>query len=282
MKHPKLLFIDYPDKLLSFIEYKALMTFYIRPNKEQLGSIYMFLEDEYPVVGRHWPKWHDQFVEVQRTKPSDWRIELHNKVLNDAASFDEAQQMLQSAVRTYRRPARGKHLKAVKKGNAQEQYQRDQLGEGFIENDALLSAAKIACITLASDWAELSEIKLVAQELEDQHCKHPLSNEQRKTLLEVVMLPRIERLKTPSIVESKLLEIGDKRLYFLWGKIKQRCEVGDTIDLAQSQVLELVGGSTKGALDLVKSLVSVGALELVRKPKIGSLNGKGGKYRRLV
>ena len=117
---------------------------------------------------------------------------------------------------------------------------------------------------------------------EDQHCKHPLSNEQRNTLLEVVMSPRIEKLKTPSIVESKLLAIGDKRLYFLWGKIKQRCEVGDTIDLAQSQVLELVGGSTKGALDLVKSLVSVGALELVRKPKIGSLNGRGGKYRRIV
>ena len=212
----------------------------------------------------------------------NWRVELHKKVLNDAASFDEAQQMMQSAVRTDRGPARGKHLKAVKKGNAQEQYQRGQLGEGFIENDALLSAAKIACIKLASDWAELSEIKLMAQELEDQHCHHPLSNEQRKTLLEVVMLPRIEKLKTPSIVESKLLATGDKRLYFLWGKIKQRCEVGDTIDLAQSQVLELVGGSTKGALDLVKSLVSVGALELVRKPKIGSLNGRGGKYRRIV
>jgi len=275
MKHPKLLFVEYPDKLLSFVEYKALMKFYIRPNKYDLYEVY-------PELERRWTFWNDEFFTVFNKNRNDWRVELHNKVLNDASSFDEAQQMMQSAVRTDRGPARGKHLKAVKKGNAQEQYQRDQLGEGFIENDALLSAAKIACITLASDWAELSEIKLVAQELEDQHCKHPLSNEQRKTLLEVVMLPRIEKLKTPSIVESKLLAIGDKRLYFLWGKIKQRCEVGDTIDLAQSQVLELVGGSTKGALDLEKSLVSVGALELVRKPKIGSLNGKGGKYRRLV
>ena len=276
MTHPELLFVDYPDKLISFIEYKALMKFYIRANR-------LTLEDIYPSVHQRWTFWQDAFFDVHDKKPNDWRVELYRTVVNEAMTFEAAQEMLSSAVRVDRQPARGKHLKSIKKGNAQEQYQREQLGESFIENDPLLSSAKRACVQLASDWAELEEIHSVAQQLEAQHCDAPLSAEQRTTLLEVIMLPRIEKLKTPTIVESKILaNNSNKRLYFLWGKIKQHCEVGDTIDLAQSQVVDLVGGSTTGALSMVKLLVKLGALELVRKPKIGSLNGKGGKYRRLL
>ena len=276
MTHPELFFVDYPDKLISFTEYKALMKFYIRPNR-------LYLEDIYPSVHQRWPFWHDAFFDVHDKKPNDWRVELYRTVLNEAMTFEAVQEMLRSAVRVDRRPARGKHLKSVKKGNAQEQYRREQLGDGFIENDQLLSAAKTVCVQLASNWADLEEIQSVAQQLEAKHCDTPLSAEQRTTLLEVIMLPRIEKLKAPTIVESKILANNhNKRLYFLWGKIKQHCEVGDTIDLAQSQVVDLVGGSATGALSMVKQLVKLGALEQVRKPKIGSLNGKSGKYRRLL
>lgn len=275
MKHPKLLFVDYPDKSLGHIEYMALVKLYLRPNK-------LTIEDDYPEIENRCGYWSDAFFAVQKKDSNDWRVKLYVQVVNTAKTFEEAQDMIRAEVRVDHKQSGGEGFKSKKKIGVQSAFQQERLGDDYIMNNDLVSAAKYACVQLASDWAEISEVEQVAAKLEAQHCEEPLTDGERHTLLNEIMLPFIEKLKTPSLVESKILESGDKKLYFLWGRIKQHCPISGEIDLAQSQVIKLASVSARDALDLVNDLVKLGALELVRKPKKGSLTGKGGKYRRLV
>ena len=275
MQHPSLLFIDYPDKTISYIEYNAFRLLYLKPNK-------LHLDEVCPSIEQRWTFWADEFSSLYQKAPKDWRVKLYQRASNDAKTFDAAQDIICEEVRFERKKPRGKILKAKKKIVAQSAFQQTKLGDDFIHNDKLISAAKYSCVQLASDWADISKIKEVAANLEAEHCDDPLTDGQIQTLLNEIMLPRIEKLKTPSIVESKILESGNKKLYFLWGRIKQHCSVGGEIDLAQSQVIKLASVSGRDALPLVKGLEKLGALELIRKPKKGSRNGTGGRYKRLV
>lgn len=273
MSKPILKYADHPDRVIRFIEWKALEKHFCKPNG-------LKIYDVYPEHENSWYFWQDAYSELKAKAPDDKRLALLTSVLAKAASLDEAY----SSIEQFLKPRlRGRELKQAKKRVAQKDYQEKALGDAYIDNPPLVSAAKKACEDLAMAWADEVTVVAKAEELERLHCTDdPLSDEQRKTLIEIIMLKRIRKLQTPSRVEAALLDEGDKILYFLWGQIKRHCAVGETITLSQKQVTELGQTSATKAKPLVAALIKHGALVEVSKSKTGQHGGRAGIYRRLV
>ena len=144
---------------------------------------------------------------------------------------------------------RGKALKDAKCATGQREYQRDALGDAFVDNSKLVSAAKTACKAIAAEGgspeAVLALVDQEASRLEEMHCEGALNDAQRATLRNTVMLPVVAELMAVGVVERKLLKGKEKHAYFLWGHIKAKCAVGDQLELGQSTYKEWCGGDSK-------------------------------------
>ena len=77
----------------------------------------------------------------------------------------------------------GKALKDKKQRTAQSAYQKEQLGDAFIDNKLLLSKAKQSAFQLAEDNADKDMIVAKANELVKEHSNEALSTEQLDTLI---------------------------------------------------------------------------------------------------
>ena len=162
---------------------------------------------------------------------------------------------------------RGKALRDKKKRSGQEAYQREQLGDGFIDNPPLISAAKSAALALADDDAGEDEIAAKALELASEHpCDDPLTDDQMKTLNKVISDQIAKHLKLDRI-EAKILDEGNKNLYFMYGKIKRKVAVGDTIELGMNSAVELCKCSKSSVTPILKKLEKLGKMPLMKSVK---------------
>ena len=153
----------------------------------------------------------------------------HNQILNNIVmeieyqSLDDSMTLHQAMLKP---KPRGKMLKDKKKRTSQKEYQRDNKGEAFIDNDPLLSAAARSAFDLAEDQADEAAVALKAEELAGQFDNGTPLNELQMSVLRDYIQQRIDKHQKLDRVEAALIDDPDKNVYYMWGQIKRRCLKG--------------------------------------------------------
>jgi ribosomal protein S19E (S16A) len=81
-------------------------------------------------------------------------------------------------------------------------------------------------------------------------------------------------------IEAKILDEGNKNLYFMYGKIKRKAAVGDTIELGMNSAVELCKCSKSSVAPILKKLEKLGFINCIQKGKQGRHSGRASLYRR--
>ena len=135
-------------------------------------------------------------------------------------------------------------------------------------------------MALADDNASEDQIASKALELASEHpCDNPLTDDQMKTLIKVISDQITKHLKLDRI-EAKILDEGNKNLYFMYGKIKRKVAVGDTIELGMNSAVELCKCSKSSVTPILKKLEKLGFIDCIQKGKQGRHTGRASLYRR--
>jgi DNA-binding PadR family transcriptional regulator len=71
-----------------------------------------------------------------------------------------------------------------------------------------------------------------------------------------------------------------KKLYFMYGKIKRKAAVGDTIELVMNDAVELCKCSKISVAPILKNLEKLGFINCIQKGKQGRHSGRASLYRR--
>ena len=242
---PKLLYNTHDFKALRYFEWAAIERLYAKPRGEQMYDLYpnmqfVFWQDAYTEFSAQ--------VKLSPKKRDAWIATGLGKVGPDK-ELDTLEKVYAYIDAQLKPKRRGKALKDDKRAIGQRDYQREALGDAFVDNPSLVSAAKTACKVIAekggSPEAVHALIDQEASRLEKSHCEGTLSDAQRQTLRDTIMRPVIEELMAVGVVERKLLESRDKQTYFLWGYIKANCIVGDEIELGQITYRDKCKGDSK-------------------------------------
>tara|TARA_B110000503_G_scaffold89019_1_gene134911 strand:+ start:88 stop:483 length:396 start_codon:yes stop_codon:yes gene_type:complete len=114
----------------------------------------------------------------------------------------------------------GNNIKDKKQRTAQSAYQKEQLGDAFIDNKELVSKAKQSALQLAEHDADKDMIVVRANELVKEHSKEALSSEQLDTLISYIQA-QVDKHFRLDRVEASIIDTDDKTVYFMWGKIKR-------------------------------------------------------------
>jgi len=259
---PELLYTEHTLLALRYFEWIAVERLYAAPNGERMYKLY-------PDYDQRFGFWLEKFngfrVKVgrsPRTKDA-WvandigKIGLDNELNTLEKVYAHIEAQLKPKLR-------GEDLKDAKRAKGQLEYQRDALGDAYVDNGKLVSAAKTACRAIAAEGGSSEAVEaLIDQEasrLEEMHCEGALSDAQRATLRNTIMLPVVAELMAVGVVERLLLERKEKQAYFLWGHIKAKCAVGDQLELGQSTYKEWCGGDSKahkanlGILEKLKAI----------------------------
>ena len=269
MKTVELQYLEHPNLVLRFLELEAIVKFTYE------GKLSLFAKEHEQLYQRSF-YWRQSFNEAKRP---DY-IAL-NKSLNKGEI--ECLEDFYAALSKLNKPKiKGKALRDKKKRSGQEAYQREQLGGGFVDNPPLISAAKKAALALADDNASEDQIASKALELASEHpCDNPLTDDQVKTLIKVISDQIAKHLKLDRI-EAKILDEGNKNLYFMYGKIKRKVAVGDTIELGMNSAVELCKCSKSSVTPILKKLEKLGFIDCIQKGKQGRHTGRASLYRRIA
>ena len=267
LKTVELQYLEHPDRSICFLELHALKRFSFDGNMTDLL-------DEYTEINNRWMFWSEHYNAKAKQVHRDLMFDLNKGVY---ATIDEFYEALKHLLKP---KVRGKALRDKKKRSGQKAYQREQLGDGFIDNPPLISAAKKAALALADDDAGEDEIAAKALELASEHpCDNPLTDDQMKTLIKVISDQIAKHLKLERI-EAKILDEGNKNLYFMYGKIKHKTAVGDTIELGMNSAVELCKCSKSSVAPILKKLEKLGFISCIQKGKQGRHTGRASLYRR--
>ena len=133
-------------------------------------------------------------------------------------------------------------------------------------------------MALADEDAGENKIAVKALELANEHsCDNPLTDNQMKTLNKVISNQITKHLKLERI-EAKILNEGNKNLYFVHGK--RKAAVGDTIELGMNSAVELCKCSKSSVTPILKKLEKLGFIDCIQKGKQGRHTGRASLYRR--
>jgi hypothetical protein len=269
MEGPVPRFFEAENKLLAHLEWEAIR--YICFDGKHID-----MSDAYPKYEQRQFYWIDPFNE----KATDEQRQIRQRLMKrDITGLDEFYALLKPLL-TPR--ARGKALKDKKTRTAQAAFQRNQLGDAFIENESLITAARKCAFGLSEAKASAEDIAAKADELVVEHAEsEPLSDEQRQTLIQFIQRQMDRHLK-PDTVEAKIIDADDKSLYFMWGKIKRCCPKGDTFAWPTAKAASEAHCSKAAVGPIMKKLASMGAVSLIQSGKAGRNSGRAAIYRREV
>jgi hypothetical protein len=267
---------------LRYLEWVALTRLYAKPQKLMMYKLY----NEYTDIK---PDWQQKFIGLQKKVKREeergyktreaWIVELLPDIGTAITSLDEFYQRVEAELKP---KLRDKTLTQKKAQISRKEYQKQELGSAYIDNSELISAVKKACIVLADDQANDAEIKEAITVLENDYCAESLSDEQRDTLLNVIVYPYLKSLGRSGKIENALLNDKKKLAYFLLGHIKRKCKTDDTITLPIAQIKEWCGGDAKTAKNTLNTLVEYEAIEQIAKGKRGQHSRQAAIYRLLI
>ena len=263
--YPK--FTDHPDWSLRFIEFHALK---ILVYDKKTSAVC----EAHPVIAKGWMFWLDHYTEKAKPKHEELMRAVQS---GGIASIDEF--YLQTK-KLFKPTPRGKALKDKKKRTGQTAFQRKKLGDAFIENKDLISAAKACALELADQEADKETILLNAQVLAELYAwNDPLSEEQLSTLVGLITAEVAKHLRLDRI-EAKILNQEDKNLYYMYGQIKKSVPVGNTIELGLKSAAELGKCSRSHVKPILTKLEKLGFIHCIQTGKQGSSIGRAAIYRR--
>ena len=81
-------------------------------------------------------------------------------------------------------------------------------------------------------------------------------------------------------IEAKILDAKDKNLYYMYGQIKRKINIGDTIELGLVSAAKLGGCSRTYVKPVMSQLEKLGFLTCIQKGKQGSQTFRSSIYRR--
>ena len=282
MSKPDLTYNSHPMLALRYLEWVAVERLYAKPQNLMMYKLY----EEYSDIK---PDWQQKFIGLQKKVKREeergyktreaWIVELLPDIGTAITSLDEFYQRVEAELKP---KLRDKTLTQKKAQISRKEYQKQELGSAYIDNSELISAVKKACIVLTEDQANDTEIKEAITVLENDYCTEPLSNEQKDTLLNVIVYPYLKSLGRSGRIENALLNDKKKLAYFLLGHIKRKCKTDDTITLPIAQIKEWCGGDAKTAKNTLTTLVEYEAIELIAKGKRGQHSRQAAIYRLLV
>jgi hypothetical protein len=262
-------YFEHPDLSIRCIEWHALQKFVYDGNSKAIRESLSQYEQS-------WMLWLDTYG--QKAKPTQREV---MRAVNDGThkSLEECYEAIAGLLKPR---ARGKALKDKKPRTAQAAFQREQLGDAFIENKSLITAARQCAFGLSEMRASEEDIAAKADELVVEHAENePPSNEQRQTLIQFIQR-QVDRHLKPDTVEAQIIDADDKNLYFMWGKIKRYCPKGDTIAWPTAMAAREAHCSKTNVQRIMKKLESLGAVTLTQKGKAGMSSHRASIYRRLV
>ena len=107
----------------------------------------------------------------------------------------------------------------------------------------------------------------------------PLTDAQLENLIDFVKVKIEKHLKLDRI-EAKILDAQSKNLYYMYGQIKRKTNVGDTIELGLKSASDLGACSRSDVKSIMSQLEKFGFLTCIQKGKQGSQTFRSSIYRR--
>ena len=262
-------YFDHPDVCLSYLEYAAIKKFVFS------GSA----SDFYEAFDGSYLKslvWTEKMHANAKQHHTEILTKISNGNITDLASFyDAASAMLKPK-------PRGKMLKDKKKRTSQKEYQRDNKGEGFIDNDLLFTAAAKCTFDLAEAFADEHAIALKASELAEQFDDDMPLTEIQMSVLRDYIQQRIDKHQKLDRIEAALIDDPDKNVYYMWGQIKRRCLKDDTIAWPHATAAKYGRCSRTQVPKIMNKLMKLGAVTRSQEGKRGANSGRAAIYRREV
>ena len=260
-------YIKHHDPSIRYIEAQAIKKFIYNGNAFKM---YENHED----IARGWSYWADAYNGKASQNQRALMKDLNSGVYQEIDSFYVSLKEL------LKPKPRGKALKDKKKRTSQKAFQKESLGDAFIDNNQLISAAKKASLDLADANADQPTIILRAKVLAELYSHDaPLTDEQLQTLIDLINNQIDKHLKLDRI-EVKILDQNNKNLYFMYGKIKRKVTVSETIELGLTSASKLCGCSRTDVKPTLKELEKLGFIKCIQKGKQGSTSGRSSLYRR--
>ena len=262
-------FFDHPDACLSYLEFTAIKKFAFSGS---VNELYEAFDGSYlkSVV------WTEKMHANAKQHHTEILTNIGNGNITDLASFyDAASAMLKPK-------PRGKMLKDKKKRTSQKEYQRDNKGEAFIDNDPLLSAAAKSAFDLAEARADEAAVALKAAELAGQFDNGTPLTEIKMSVLRDYIQQRIDKHQKLDRIEAALIDDPDKNVYYMWGQIKRRCLKDDTIAWPHATAAKYGRCSRTQVSKIMSKLMKVGAVTRVQKGARGENSSRAAIYKREI
>ena len=262
-------FFEKENKLIAHLEWEAIRILCFD------GS-HMNIADAYPKFEQRRFYWTQKYYDNATDEYHSIKRKITDK---EYQSLDEFYADLKPILKP---KPRGNMLKDKKKRTSQKEFQRDAKGEGFIDNDTLLSAAAKAAFDLAEALAEEDVIVQTATQLaKETDDGIPLSDAQMSVLCDYIR-QRVKKHQKLDSIEAALFDDPDKNVYYMWGQIKRRCLKGDTIAWPHTAAVRHGRCSKSQVTGIMNKLMKLGAVTRPQRGKRGANSGRAAIYRREV
>ena len=233
------------------------------------------MEEVLPEYVRKAFYWVDSFNSKAKDKHKSLQQKLYAKsIITMDEFYNELDKLLKPK-------SLGKMLKDKKKRTAQSAYQKEQLDDAFIDNTQLLSKAKQSAFQLAEVNADRDIIEAKAHELVKEYSNESLSTEQLDTLIKYIQA-QVDKHLNLDRVEAYIIDIDDKNIYFMWGKIKRRYVKDDTFVWTNEIAAKEAHCSKSSVKTIMRKLEKLGAITCIQKGKSGCYTKRANLYRREV
>ena len=267
MKDSEPRFFDTENKILAHLEWEAIKVIHFDGKHKNI-------EEFFPRFEQKWFYWIDPFTD----KATDEHHKIKSKIWQrEYQSLDDFYEALKPLLKPKKK---GKALKDAKHRTAQASYQREQLGDGFIEGKPELfkDARDVAKYIADVGKGEAIFTDQLAQLL-FRHKALELSDTQIQTLWNFLDNQVEKHLKLDR-VEAAILDEDNKNLYFMWGKIKRDYPVGDTFTWTTKEAAAKCRCSRTNVAPIMKKLEKLGAITLIQAGKAGANSTRAALYRR--
>ena len=262
-------FFDTKNKILAHLEWEAIRMIIFN------GS-HMDMANSYPRYEQRKFHWIELFNEKASEEHYTIKQEVQKRQYSSIEDF-------YSAVKPLLKPKKkGKALRDAKHRTAQASYQREQLGDAFIEGKpALFKDARDVAKYIADKGNDEDIFSDQLSQLIFRHKALDLTDTQILTLWNFLDA-QVDKHLILDRVEAAILDEDNKNLYFMWGKIKRNYPKGDTFAWPVKEAASKCKCSKTDVAPIMKKLEKLGAITLIQAGKAGRNSSRAALYRREV
>jgi len=262
-------FFDTENKVLAHLEWEAIRMI-------SFNGSHMDIADAYPKFEQRHFHWIDPFND----KASSEHHAIKHKIQKrEYPSLEDFYLALKPLLKPKKK---GKALRDAKHRTAQASYQRERLGDAFIEGKPeLFKDARDVARYIAEKGNDQDIFSDQLSQLIFRHKALDLTDTQIHTLWKFLDAQVDKHLKLDR-VEAALLDEDNKNLYFMWGKIKREYPKGDTFTWPVKEAASKCKCSKTDVAPIMKKLEKLGAITLIQAGKAGKNSSRAALYRREI